>query len=427
MRRWLAALALTAACDATPADEPGGSADTLADAMDATAADAASDDGGADSLDAGVDASEKLPDADGTADAPSPDALAADTAGELDAGPGDAADTAGPGDASDTPDASPADVAPQPDVPPPPPPDYPNDDLLRLNHIQAKGTHNSYHLQPPDTFLEDWAYSHDPLDVQAGAEGVRQFELDVHLDPMVGFTVSHIPILDGETTCATLHECLATLKGWSDAHPGHHPLFVLIEPKDDVDQVKLAGHIAELDATILAVWPEDRVLTPDDVRGEHATLRDAILADGWPTLGATRNRLVVTILDSGAHRAEYLLGHPTLEGRVMFVDSDPSKEYAGIMLYDDPVGDAAALGEAVAAGYIVRTRADTVHGPLVANHLDRTQAALDSGAHLLSTDYPGPVEGIDYVLELPDGAPSRCNPLTAPGFCTSLDIEALGL
>ena len=29
-------------------------------------------------------------------------------------------------------------------------PEYQYDDLLRLNHIQAKGTHNSYHIARPD-------------------------------------------------------------------------------------------------------------------------------------------------------------------------------------------------------------------------------------------------------------------------------------
>lgn len=322
------------------------------------------------------------------------------------------------------PDAGPEDVAPPLDVKAP---DYPLDDVLRLNHLQALGTHNSYHVEPPDTTLSDWAYSHVPLDEQAGDQGVRQFELDVHLDLMKGFQVSHIPILDGETTCATLHGCLSTLYAWSNAHPGHHALFVFIEPKDDVDATKLKGHIAELDTAILEVWPRERVLTPDDVRGTHATLRDAILTDGWPTLGETRGKLVVTLLDHGSHREEYLLGHPSLEGRVLFASGAMDAPYAGIMLLDDPVGGADDIAAAVAAGFIVRTRADTQHGTLVEAQTARRDIAFASGAHLISSDYPAPVEGIDYVCEVPGGKPSRCNPITAPNGCMSADIEALGL
>lgn len=426
-KRLAVLLTLLAACgDTSTAPEPGADAATdvqaAGDAGDASTAGADVTSPGPDATtDAAVDT---VGDAAGPADvvAPPTDAL-----GSTDANP-EAADTA---DAAGSPDAVPQDanVTPdaQADVVAPPPPDYPNDEALRLNQIQAKGTHNSYHVQPPETTLSDWAYSHTPLDVQASDEGVRQFELDVHLEPPTGFTVKHVPILDGETTCATFHECLVTLRGWSDAHPGHHPLFVLIEPKDDVDTTKLAGHIAELDTAILEVWPRERVLAPDDVRGAHATLREAILADGWPTLGATRGKLVVTILDSGPHREEYLVGHPTLEGRLMFVDSDPTKDYAGVMLYDDPEADAEGLTAAVTAGFIVRTRADTSHGALVEKQLARQQAALASGAHLISSDYPVPVEDIDYFLDMPGGTPSRCNPITAPDWCTSLDIEALGL
>lgn len=331
----------------------------------------------------------------------------------------DAADDGTGGDAGQPPEDAGA-----PDVHSP---DYPLDDVLRLNHLQALGTHNSYHVQPPDTTLSDWAYSHEPLDVQLGAQGVRQFELDVHLEPPVGFTVKHIPILDGVTTCETLHECLTVVLKWSDAHPGHHAIFILIEPKDEVDPVKLKGHIAELDAAILEVWDRSRVLTPDDVRGGFPTLREAIIAEGWPTLGQTRGKLVVTLLDSGAHRDEYLVGHPSLEGRVMFADGGVNDAWAGILLLDDPVGDADAIAEAVSAGFIVRTRGDTDHGTLVEKQVGRRDAALKSGAHMISSDYPAPVEGIDYVCEIPGGTPSRCNPVTAPAECSSADIEALGL
>ena len=34
-----------------------------------------------------------------------------------------------------------------------PPPSYPNDDHIRVNHLQALGTHNSYHLAPDIDFL----------------------------------------------------------------------------------------------------------------------------------------------------------------------------------------------------------------------------------------------------------------------------------
>ena len=58
-----------------------------------------------------------------------------------------------------------------------------------------------------------------------------------------------------------------------------------------------------------------------------------------------------------------------------------------------------------------------------AGDLRRFEAALDSGAQLISTDFPSPPPGVDYAVDIPGGTPSRCNPLTAPPGCVAEDIE----
>jgi len=52
-------------------------------------------------------------------------------------------------------------------------------------------------------------------------------------------------------------------------------------------------------------------------------------------------------------------------------------------------------------------------------------AALASGAQWISTDYPvpNPAFGTGYQVMIPMGTPGRCNPVSAPPDCTSLDIE----
>jgi len=302
-------------------------------------------------------------------------------------------------------------------------PRYPLDEVLRLNHVQAKGTHNSYHVFPPEgVYLPELEYEMPPLDVQLGEHGIRQFELDIHFDPAVGLQVYHAPVIDPNTTCATLVECLSIAKFWSDAHPGHHAIFFFVEPKDDVDPYPLDDKYDLMDQEILTVWPAERVLRPDDVRGTRPTLRDAVLEDGWPTLGQTRNKAVFVMLDTDKHREGYTLEHPNLEGRVMFVTAEGDDSYAAILKIDDPIADYALIQDRVAEGFIVRTRSDTLPG---SEEWGRKQSALDSGAHLVSTNYPGPVEGFEYVLELPGGTPSRCNPLVAPELCTSEAVENL--
>jgi hypothetical protein len=55
--------------------------------------------------------------------------------------------------------------------------------------------------------------------------------------------------------------------------------------------------------------------------------------------------------------------------------------------------------------------------------LTQRDAALASGAQIVSTDYPVPGAasrwGSDYVAQLPGGAPARCNPVRVSRRCTA--------
>lgn len=44
---------------------------------------------------------------------------------------------------------------------------------------------------------------------------------------------------------------------------------------------------------------------------------------------------------------------------------------------------------------------------------------------MLKDDFPAEVDGKAYWLDLQDGTPARCNPVTAPPGCTSLALEDL--
>ncbi|MCL4235067.1 MAG: hypothetical protein KJ042_11175 [Deltaproteobacteria bacterium] len=312
---------------------------------------------------------------------------------------------------------------PLPDDDEPERPDYPNDDVLRVNMIQAKGSHNSYHIQQGAITIPEYRYTHFPLDQELDA-GVRQVELDVHYKED-GIRVFHVPIIDRQTTCELFTDCLAIIKNWSDAHPGHHPLMIFVEPKDDIDFVKWPGLHGEIENEVLSVWPEERIVTPDEVRGDAATLRDAILTDGWPTLGETRDRVLFHLNAGGSFRDEYLADYPGLEGALMFIDSEPADDHAAVIVKNDPETDAAAILDAAAAGFVIRSRADSCCDEAINEDYTRFDLALDSGAHYISTDFPILGDEYNYVIDIPGGTPSRCNPITAPDFCQSSDIEAL--
>ncbi|MBI2890191.1 MAG: hypothetical protein HYY13_05345 [Nitrospirae bacterium] len=296
----------------------------------------------------------------------------------------------------------------------------------RLHHIQMKGTHNSYHLAPSPFVVVDLDYSLPPLEDQLSSMGVRQFELDVHWRAEASrFAVYHIPYADEGTRCYWFADCLSIFKAWSDAHPHHHPLFIFLEPKDEIDPSPILGHYEDLEAEILSVWPGERVLTPEEARGSAPTLREAVTQDGWPPVSDLRGRAVFVMLDTGTHRARYTFSRTSLDGRLMFVTAEPSDPFAAVLKLDDPLAEDASIRAAVQAGFLVRTRADSVTEPR-AGDTRRRDTALAGGAHMISTDYPAPglIEG--YWVEIPGGTPSRCNPVTAPPDCVAADLEDIG-
>jgi hypothetical protein len=301
-------------------------------------------------------------------------------------------------------------------------PGGPLDDLLTLDHVQVKGTHNSYHIAPEMPFDASHVYTHPPLDVQLEDFGVRAFELDLHRNADF-LLVYHIQVIDAFTTCNTLKACLTTIGAWSDQHPGHVPIMVWLEIKDstggeDIDDLLL------VDQTILEVLAPEHVLTPDFVRGDHASLREAIETDGWPTLGEVRGKIMFMILN-GDHPsvANYVAGPTSLAGRLMFVDVDDyTLPYAAVSKINDPASP--NIAAAHAAGILT---ASNICG--AGSTTDACIASLDagrmSGTHQLMDDFLAPVDGMTYFLDLPDGNPARCNEVTAPPECTSAAIEDL--
>jgi hypothetical protein len=352
---------------------------------------------------------------------------------------------------------------------------YPRDGALRLNQMQVLGSHNSYHIQAePSLFAllaafdqalaDSLEYTHIPLQEQFETQGIRQIELDVFADPQgglyagpiglqiirddpdatlpgldaPGFKVLHVQEIDYGSTCPTLVACLQEVKNWSDAHPQHAPIMILIEAKDEeipdpgfgflIPLPIRAAELDALDAEILSVFPRQQIILPDDVRGDFETLERAVRERGWPTLRAARGRILFALDNGGDKRDAYIAGHPSLSGRVMFTSSFPGEPEAAFAKLNDPIGDFDLIQELVGQGFIVRTRADADTLEARSGDTAPRDAALASGAQFVSTDYPvpNPDFGTGYQVLLPGGMPARCNPITAAeSNCTSTDIEDL--
>jgi hypothetical protein len=336
-------------------------------------------------------------------------------------------------------------------------PEYPLDATLRLDQVQVLGSHNSYHGRPYRPVLDALRnggnaglaqtldYAHAPLPKQF-ALGVRQIELDVWSDPLgakyakpsfpiqvgvhlpdnpvmrePGYKVIHQADIDTNSTCLTFVACIRLVRTWSDAHPGHVPIDIHVEMKDD--RVTEPMFVA-LEREMLSVFHRDQIITPDDVRGSAPTLGEAVRTRGWPALGTVRGKVYFT-LDNESFRAGYLAGHASLRGRLMFTPSAPGQDDAAYAKLNDPIADAPKIRAALAAHMIVRTRADADTFAARANDTHMELAALNGGAQLVSTDYeqPDPTIGNGYTVRIPGGTPARCDPVTAPPACKPADVE----
>ncbi len=346
------------------------------------------------------------------------------------------------------------------------------DSHLRMNQLQLIGTHNSYKLALPDDELvahravdaagaDSIDYAHRPLAEQLD-RGLRGLELDVYPDPQGGrylqppgarrrgyaqspwtsderqkmqrrgFKVMHLADIDFRSSCLTLQDCLTIVREWSQAHPRHLPILITLNAKDgrgDAGAVQPlpfdASVFDALDAEIRAALPDDLLLRPDQVQGAHPTLRDAVRIDGWPLLGQARGKVLLA-LDEDAHKvALYRGARRSLEGRAMFVNINEGSPAAAYLTLNDPLGDGTRIARAVAAGYLVRTRADADTREARSGDTQRREAAFHSGAQYVSTDYPWPDQRWgDYRVKFPSGAPyARLNLADGNPKCPSLILE----
>jgi hypothetical protein len=344
-----------------------------------------------------------------------------------------------------------------------------SDTAIKLNQIQVIGTHNSYHAGIAPSESKVWQakyadaykgldYQHKPLPQQFDS-GVRQIELDIFADSKgglyahpsgpssvaaaklppdpdfdpngvmnkPGFKVMHVQDVDYRSTCQPFIACLQQVRDWSHAHPGHVPIFILVETKQGKPRGEV--HLTEpesftsttfdaLDAEIRSVFPPNEMITPDDVRGHYDTLNEAVLAGNWPTLASARGK-VVFLMDQRPVGPVYLAGHPALRGRVLFTNAEPGEpDAAFIERNDGPADDITSL---VRKGYLIRARTDSDTKQARTNDTSTRDAMIASGAQLLSTDYPinEPARWPgNFVVTLPGKAVARCNPVNAPATCS---------
>ncbi len=338
---------------------------------------------------------------------------------------------------------------------------------VRINQLQSVGTHNSYKVKIPDVEMAlikernaeaalTLDYEHEILAAQLD-KGARQIEIDPSDDPKgglfshplarkiladrkitppefdlspmdkPGIKVIHVSDIDYRSHCLLFVDCLRQVKAWSDAHPDHAPILFMINPKSSGISWPGAAKVLpwgkdafeRMEAEIRSVFPVERIITPDEVRGQHATLREAVLAGNWPLLGKARGRVMFAMDLSPEANAPYAEGHPSLTGRVAFMTTFPDAPEAAYFTMNEPLKEGELIKQRVAQGFLIRTRADADTREARSGDTVRREAAFATGAQFVSTDYqdPDPRFKTGYSVSLPGGGVSRCNPVQAPKGC----------
>ncbi|MFZ5554909.1 MAG: Ca2+-dependent phosphoinositide-specific phospholipase C [Bacteroidota bacterium] len=361
-------------------------------------------------------------------------------------------------------------------------------DSLRINQVQVFMSHNSYRLKTYEPLYDElkrskhplckaflkrpWDYSHHTsLDSQLTVYGMRGLELDIYYDPngglfyqrkankMIdektesgiealkkpGMKLMHIPDFDYMTQHYTFTEALHVIKKWSDQHPGHLPLFIMVEAKN-FHALKFMkkrfcskvlpftkNAVDSIDLEIKSVFGEntEKIITPDKIRGKYKTLNEAVLNNKWPLLSEARGKIIFLFMAPKKVKENYLENHFSLSGRIMFTYSDPGKPEAAFIKLEKPERQFSEIQQLVKQGYMVRTRADANTKEARRNSYERMNKALLSGAHLIATDYYIPdkrsvVAGSgwsNYKVAFQNGNICRKNPLNTTFIYEEISSE----
>lgn len=327
-------------------------------------------------------------------------------------------------------------------------------DTLPLNRLRTLASHNSYKNKPnpkvqkflngiKDKLGEEndpiqLEYAHERLTVQLDSFKVRGFELDVYADPKggkyykrrvngfvrgmkkrskveelkaPGFKIIHIVDIDYETNYFTFKSALEELVQWSSSNPDHLPLFINIEAKgnamgDESGLLRFFGFqkaikydsciFQLLNEELMSTVPEDILLKPRELLNDQKTLRDRIDHYGWPTVSEVRGKMFFIL--EGNNSGWYAQKLEEGSDYPMFVYGDVKDEMTLFIKRNDPLQNENEI-QKLTEDFIVRTRSDAGTIEARSNDQSRKQAAIESGAQIVSTDYykPDP-EMSDFMI-----------------------------
>ncbi len=242
---------------------------------------------------------------------------------------------------------------------------------LKYDEVRQKSAHNSFQR---DEAIVDMIAVHR----------VRSLEFDIHVsksleDDVAGdWFVYHTDVVDDDSQCRLLSQCLKIVDAAAVAIPEHEVVTLWVDLKDGFG----GGHQpADLDARLISAFGA-RLYTPKELLmgcPGATTVQGAVTMCGWPELSALRGRVLVA-LTGGAALADYVGDDAGM--RAAFVaPALAADEFAGhpeAAFVNLAAGDVAVATAVRAAGLVSRV--------WVLDDAEAWDGAVAAGVHHLATN-----------------------------------------
>ncbi|MBX7483151.1 phosphatidylinositol-specific phospholipase C1-like protein [Qipengyuania sp. 6D47A] len=227
-------------------------------------------------------------------------------------------------------------------------------------------------------------------------------------------------------------QCLSEIREWSRSNPAHVPIIIKLETKEGRKPAVMDAYeptegapfgdaaFARLHEEIYSVFGRDDLLLPSDLQGDYPSLNAAVRARGWPSLAASRGKVIFLLLDAEEKQREYLQFVEESEAdMVLFPSLGPEEPHTAWLQRADP--DAPDIAALVKQGFLIYTRADKHTTQARENDGRQRNRAIASGAQLIATDFPTPDRRYsDYSVAIGDGYVG-CNGRYQAESCLSID------
>ncbi len=279
---------------------------------------------------------------------------------------------------------------------------------LKFNELRYTATHNSYQTESVDVLkqiygkLSELTFGLVPVTMADFVSptltdqlnsGIYSFETDIEVfdrNGDISFTCMHSPCLEMTTSCYDFALAMKEIAMWSDNNPGHLPITVIIEPKalfipmEDMKALNL-DYAKELDKTLRTTLG-DKLFTPDNMLREYESFGEMRRADDWCKVEDMLGKVLVLLHDCSTTQS-YIDLDPTFRTQAMFPmlrANDIDRDCASFLLINKPEGEFDDIKKALDSKFIVRTRVDE----FTSISEKRREKAFESGAQIMSTDYP---------------------------------------